>query len=75
MIKALVDGLSSVFDAHLTCAMIDGLSSVLRAGADAESGENSYFALMKVASAAYVTTLEGHEADVRSLAALVSGGE
>merc|ERR1719353_2536281 len=47
LIKALVEGLTFQGDAQLICSIIDGLSNVLKVGAEADNGENRYFALME----------------------------
>ena len=47
LIKALVEGLTFQGDAELICAIIEGLSNVLRVGAEANIGENRFFALME----------------------------
>merc|ERR1712134_212083 len=47
LIKALVEGLTFQGDAQLICAIIDGLSGVLKVGADENTGENRFFALME----------------------------
>merc|ERR1719428_901745 len=47
LIKALVEGLTFQGDAQLICAIIGGLGSVLKVGADENTGENRFFALME----------------------------